>query len=152
MKKFKGSLRKDMALGIGFVLLMWVLLAFLRIDDIGIRESFEVIIFILIGTLIFVYGLVKQTYLVVEDSQLKFVSFFIERKTANISDIKIVTTSVVAGFMKFLCVIHYQNGREKLLQISPFSFSQKTLKEFVAELKKINPQIEIHETAKKLIG
>lgn len=151
MKIFKASLNKKLAYAVGFLLLLWALIALFRIDDVGIGNSVKAMLIIMVWALVFTYGLVKQTYLAIDNDKVKFVSYFFSRKTANILDIKIVTTSVIAGFIEGLCIIHYPNGREKLLQISPAGFSKQTLNDFVEELRKINPRIEIHKSAEELL-
>ena len=151
MKIFKPSLTSDVKLGIGFFVFFWIFGTYISYDNNELRETINISLLTLLFCSTFVYLWLKQTYLVISGDKLKFVNFFVERKTANISDVKMITISIVAGFMKFLCIIHFRNGKEKLLQISPVNFSKKDLNEFIEDLKKINPQIEIHESAKKLI-
>lgn len=151
MKTFESSVTGEMKFLIGFLVFVWIFGTLVSLDNNGFREAINISILTLLFCVAFGYGWIKQTYLVIDDNKIKFVNFLIDRKTANIPDIKIVTTSMVAGFIKFLCIIHYPNGREKLLQISPVSFSKQALNEFVSELKKINPQIEIHKSTEEFL-
>lgn len=137
---------------IGFLSCYWIFSTLMSIETHGVQGSIVFSLLVLFFCLVFIYGWTKQTYLVINDNQVKYVSFFIQRKVADISDIKVITTSIIAGFIKFLCVIHIHNGKKELLQISPVSFSKKTLNEFVLGLKNKNPKIEIHESVNKLIN
>lgn len=151
MNEFQPSLTGETKFGIGAWLAVWLFMTLIGINTRGIHEIFGVSIIFLAFIFLYIYLWLKQTYVVISDNKVKYVSFFIQRKTADISDIKMITTSDIAGFIKGLCIIYYPNGKEKLLQISPIGFSKQTLNEFVSELTKINPKIEVHKSTEELL-
>jgi len=151
MKKFKPSLTAETKFIVGFLLFFWIVGTLISFDSNSLRETANISFLTFIFCFAFGYGWFKQTYLVISDNEIKYVSFFFQRKTAKIPEVKMVTTSTVADFMKFLCVVHYHNDKEKLLQISPVGFSKQTLNGFVSELRKINPNIEVHKSAEELL-
>lgn len=151
MKKFKPSLTAETKFIVGFLLFFWIIGTLISFDNNSLRETINISLLTFIFCFAFGYGWFRQTYLVISNDEIKYVSFFFQRKTAKISEIKTITTSTVAEFMKFLCISYYRNGKEKLLQISPVGFSKQTLNDFVSELRRINPNVEIHKSAEELL-
>ena len=152
MKRFKSNFSLGARFAFGVALLYWVFLLLTSENINGVLENTKLIAYTATFALVILYGWLKQTYLTIQDGRVKYVSFFFERKVANLSETKLVTISTVAGFIKFLCLVHYPQGNEKLMQISLAMFKPQTLNEFVTEILKQNPSVTIHETVERAIG
>lgn len=149
--KFTSNITGEVIVFIVVLLIYWFINTIVSMDSNPANITITFSVSIIIVTSIFFYAFIKHTYLLIDGNSIKYVHTFIHRKQIQIPQIETIQTGVVAGFLKFLMLTYNLRGEKRRLLISPQTFRKEKLKEFIFELKKINPKIQIHESVNMIL-
>ncbi len=150
--KYKSSLTKEIKLAILLLLLFWVINILVIINSNGIKDAIIASLLIFGFAIVFVSALVRGIYIVIENNSVKYVHMFLLKKTLEIVKINEIQKGSIKGVFKALLLIYTENGKVKHMKISLLTFKKETLKQFVSDLKKQNPQINIAQSASEFIS
>ncbi|MEK7113316.1 MAG: hypothetical protein AAB873_00645 [Patescibacteria group bacterium] len=149
-KEYQSSLTGEVKFATGFFVFYWLFTTLISIENNGIRSSLGVSIFVLIFAILFVYALIKFTYLIIDDGKIKYVHMFLQRNELDINIITKIQMGTVGGVFKFLFLTYEINGKTKHLKISPITFKKETIQSFILYLKNLNQKMDIDKSAEDL--
>ena len=150
--KYKSSFNKEIKITILLLSLFWVVNFLAIINSNGIKDVLAFSVFMLIFAVTYISFLVKGIYIVVENNSVKYIHMFFLRREVEITKINKIQTGTMGGFYKSLSLIYEGNGEVNDIKIGTLTFKKDTLKQFVMDLTKQNPQIDLDESAMEIIS
>jgi hypothetical protein len=150
--KYTSSLTKGIKLATLLLLLFWVVNSLVIINSNGIRDAMVFSLLMFGFVIAFILVFVSGIYITVANNNVKYVHMFLLRTVVEIGKIHKLEKSLMGGLYKSLSLIYEDNGKVKDIKISTLTFNNDTLKQFVSDLKKQNPQIDVDQSATDLIS
>ena len=146
--KYKASFTKGIYLAIIIIILYLVITVMLGSNSVSdlIQISVPVIIF----GIVYILALTMGTHIVIENNSVKNYLMFLPKGTAEINTIKKIQSGSIGGIFKALILAYEENGKAKAMNISILNLKKNTLKQFVSDLRKQNPQISIDQSVNEL--
>lgn len=144
--KYSSSITGEVKFFIVSFLSFWMFMTLVSIDSNGIGSTVSLSIFLFVFVTVLSYALVKYTYLTVDNNKVKYVHTFVQREELEINQIKKIQKGIIGGLFKFLLLTYEIHGKTKQMKISPLTFKKETLKQFILELKRKNPQIDLDQS------
>lgn len=148
--KYQSNATKGIKLAIILLFLFWVANFFVIINTNGIKDATVFSVIMIVFAIVFISLFLKGIYIVIEANNVKYVHMFLLRKLMPIEEIRKIQKGSMGGTYTSLSLIGEKNGDAKEIKISTVSFKKETLKQFVVDLKKQNPQIEIDKSVDKM--
>jgi hypothetical protein len=150
--KYKSSFTNEIKIAVMVLVSYWLVNTWVASSNNNLSDTISLSVAILLLALAFLMALTKFTYLVIEDSQVKYVPMFFQRGRLEISKVQTIQKGVIGGLFKFLFLTYEDSGKVKRMKVSPITFKKDTLKQFVSDLKTKNPQVVIDSSTNELIA
>lgn len=150
--KYKSSLTKQIILTIIILFMFWVINFLVIINSNGVKDAIIFSSLMIAFAIVFVSAFVKGIYITIENNIVKYVHMFVLRKSVEIGKINKIQKSLMSGLYTSLSLVYEENGKVKDIKIATLTFKKDTLKQFISDLKKQNPQIEVDQSANEFIS
>lgn len=150
--KYNSSFTKPIKLTILILFLFWAINTLVIINTNGIRDAVISSIFMLAFAIFFVSAFVKGIYVVVENDTVKYVHMWILRKRIEIGRISKIQKSLMGGMYSSLSLIYEDNGKPADIKIGTITFKKENLKQFILDLRRQNPKIDLDQSVNELIS
>jgi hypothetical protein len=148
--KYQSSITKAIKLTVVVLFLFWLINTLVIINTNGIKDTVVSSVLMFIFAIVFISAFVKGIYVVIENNSLKYVHMFVLRKSIPVEKIKKIQKSLMGGMYTSLSLIS-DGDNIKEIKIVTITFKKDTLKRFVSDLKRQNPQIEIDQSVNEFI-
>ena len=143
--KYKSSLTREIKLAIILLILFWIINFFVIKNSNGIKDTVMFSLLMLCFITVFTLAFAKGIYIAIENSNVKYVSMFVLRKSVNIRKINRIQKGLMGGIYKTLLLMYEDNGKIDDMKIATLTFKKETLKQFESDLKNQNPNITIDQ-------
>lgn len=145
-KRFISSITGEVKFFVAFLMFFWGFMTLVSLDSNGLKSTINMSAVILLSVLVVAYALVRYTYLTIDEQKVKYVHTLVQRSEVDISQIKKIQRGTVAGVFKFLLLTYNVDGRVRHVKISPLTFTKEVLDQFISEIKRRNPSVDVDKS------